>query len=97
MSTSETAESRLLKVPEVAARLRVSRLTVYRRIWDGTLSAVRVGNSAPSPLRMPADELDAWLFSDAGATTAHDPAERAETPQPGQSSSAAPAGNGTSA
>jgi excisionase family DNA binding protein len=60
MSTSET-EPRLLTVPQVAARLRVSRPTVYRRIWDGSLPAVRVGNSATSPLRVPTDELNTWL------------------------------------
>jgi excisionase family DNA binding protein len=51
-------------VPEVAAQLRVSKLTVYRRIWDGTLPAVRIGKSATAPLRVPADKLDTWLFAE---------------------------------
>jgi excisionase family DNA binding protein len=63
MTTSET-EQRLLTVPEVAAQLRVSKLTVYRRIWDGTLPAVRIGKSATAPLRVPADKLDTWLFAE---------------------------------
>ena len=44
-----------LTVNEVAARLRVSDLTVRRWIWAGKLPAIRVGRilrirpSAPSP------------------------------------------------
>lgn len=33
----------LLKVGEIAEKLRVSRMTVYRLVTDGTLPAVRVG------------------------------------------------------
>jgi excisionase family DNA binding protein len=59
--TIAETEPHPLTVPEVAARLRVSKPTVYRRIWDGILPAVRVGNSPTSPLRIPSDELEAWL------------------------------------
>ena len=56
-----TAETRLLTVPEVAERLRVSRPTVYRRIAEGSLPAVRLGDGF-GPLRVDARELDDWLY-----------------------------------
>jgi excisionase family DNA binding protein len=54
-----------LKVSEVARRLRVSRPTIYRRISEGQLPAIRVGNDS-GPLRVPERELDAWLYGPAG-------------------------------
>ncbi len=38
-------EARLLTVNEVAELLRVSRMTVYRLIKEGAMSAFRVGRS----------------------------------------------------
>jgi excisionase family DNA binding protein len=38
-------EDRLLTVREVAARMRVSNMTVYRLIQSGDLRATRVGRS----------------------------------------------------
>jgi excisionase family DNA binding protein len=61
MNTAATYETPLLTVPEVAERLRVSRPTVYRRIRAGEIPAIRVGNTSGA-LRVPADELDAWLY-----------------------------------
>ncbi|MFT3860417.1 helix-turn-helix domain-containing protein [Micropruina sp.] len=55
----------LLKVTEVAAMLRVSRMSVYRLIHAGELEAVRFGRS----FRVPARAVDAYLrdsFYDAG-------------------------------
>jgi excisionase family DNA binding protein len=52
----------LLTVAEVAARLRQSRWSVYRKIERGELSAVRVSDSPNGPLRVPADELDAFIY-----------------------------------
>jgi excisionase family DNA binding protein len=43
----------LLTVREVAARLRVSRATVYRLVQAGALPAIRVSNS----IRVPAQAL----------------------------------------
>ena len=37
----------LLTVAEVARDLRVSRHSVYRRVHDGTLPALRIGRSGP--------------------------------------------------
>ena len=39
------SEDRLLTVREVAARMRVSNMTVYRLIQAGDLRAIRVGRS----------------------------------------------------
>jgi excisionase family DNA binding protein len=36
-------------VPEIAADLRVSKMTVYRLVWDGELPAIRVGRSIRVP------------------------------------------------
>ena len=51
--TSEPNPPLLLTVPQAAARLRVSRTTVYRLLQDGTLRGVTVRRSR----RIPLDEL----------------------------------------
>ncbi len=43
------AEVRFLTVAEVAALMRVSKMTVYRLVHSGDLSAVRVGRSFRVP------------------------------------------------
>jgi len=56
---------KFLKVTEVAALLRVSRMSVYRLIHSGELEAVRFGRS----FRVPEHAVDAYLresFYDAG-------------------------------
>jgi excisionase family DNA binding protein len=59
-NTNATAE--LLTPLEVAELLRVNISTVYRRIREGTLPAVRLGYAPQDPLRIPADELHAQLY-----------------------------------
>ena len=50
MSTErQLAEVRFLTVAEVAAIMRVSKMTVYRLVHAGTLPAVRVGRSFRVP------------------------------------------------
>ena len=56
MSTRFT-QARLLTVNEVAALLRVSRMTVYRLIKEGQLKALRVGRS----YRLREDDVDEYL------------------------------------
>lgn len=59
------AEIRFLTVAEVAALMRVSRMTVYRLVHSGELPAVRVGRS----FRVPEHAVHAYLraaFNDAG-------------------------------
>jgi excisionase family DNA binding protein len=51
--------SRLLSPAEVAKLLGLHRNTVYRKISDGSLPAVRLGEEGP--LRVDAGELEEWL------------------------------------
>ena len=51
------AEVRFLTVAEVAALMRVSKMTVYRLVHGGELSAVRVGRS----FRVPEHAVHAYL------------------------------------
>jgi excisionase family DNA binding protein len=64
MSTIETRPV-LLTVPEVARLLRCSRQSVYRRIRDGSIPAVRL-TDRQGPLRVPRAELDRWLYAENG-------------------------------
>ncbi len=61
MSRAPRAESlsdmRFLTVAEVAALMRVSKMTVYRLVHAGDLSAVRVGRSFRVPERAVYDYL----------------------------------------
>jgi excisionase family DNA binding protein len=56
-SKSDLAELRFLTVAEVAAMMRVSKMTVYRLVHGGTLPAVRVGRS----FRVPEQAVHAYL------------------------------------
>ncbi|NLT53927.1 MAG: helix-turn-helix domain-containing protein [Actinomycetales bacterium] len=56
---------RFLTVAEVAAIMRVSKMTVYRLVHSGELPAVRVGRS----FRVPEQAVDVYLresYVDAG-------------------------------
>jgi excisionase family DNA binding protein len=54
---STNTEQRWLKVAEVADRLRVSKMTVYRLIAAGELRSARVGRS----YRLSEHDVDAYL------------------------------------
>ncbi|QWC86102.1 helix-turn-helix domain-containing protein [Nocardioidaceae bacterium] len=59
------SDSSLLTIAEVAAAMRVSKMTVYRQVHAGELRAVRVGRS----FRVSRSDLDDYLrqrFYDAG-------------------------------
>jgi excisionase family DNA binding protein len=51
------SDVRFLTVAEVAAAMRVSKMTVYRLVHGGELPAVRVGRS----FRVPADAVEEYL------------------------------------
>jgi excisionase family DNA binding protein len=51
------SEVEFLTVAEVAARMRVSKMTVYRLVHNGELEAVRVGRSFRVPDRAVQDYL----------------------------------------
>jgi excisionase family DNA binding protein len=55
--TGEFTDVRFLTVAEVAALMRVSRMTVYRLVHGGLLPAVRVGRSFRVPERAVHDYL----------------------------------------
>jgi excisionase family DNA binding protein len=59
MSESEErlSEVRFLTVAEVAAVMRVSKMTVYRLVHSGDLTAVRVGRS----FRVPENAVHSYL------------------------------------
>jgi excisionase family DNA binding protein len=54
------ADVSFLTVEEAARYLRVSPPTLYRRIAQGVLPAVRLGPGS-GPLRIPVAELDEWV------------------------------------
>lgn len=54
---SSLAQMDFLTVAEVAAAMRVSKMTVYRLVHAGELPAARVGRS----YRVPAAAVDAYL------------------------------------
>ncbi len=63
--TSPGGEPEFMTVAEVAARMRVSKMTVYRLLHGGELPAVRVGRS----FRVREDDVDVYLrksYYDAG-------------------------------
>ena len=57
MSTSAFGDVRFLTVAEVAAVMRVSKMTVYRLVHSGELPAVRVGRSFRVPEQAVQDYL----------------------------------------
>jgi excisionase family DNA binding protein len=63
--TSSLSEVRFLTVAEVAAVMRVSKMTVYRLVHSGELTAVRVGRSFRVPERAVHDYLQG-AFTEAG-------------------------------
>ncbi|MDP9435124.1 MAG: helix-turn-helix domain-containing protein [Actinomycetota bacterium] len=54
---TDLAEVRFLTVAEVAAIMRVSKMTVYRLVHSGELTSVRVGRS----FRVPERAVHAYL------------------------------------
>jgi excisionase family DNA binding protein len=59
MSVSNLSEVRFLTVAEVASVMRVSKMTVYRLVHGGELTAVRVGRS----FRVPEQAVHDYLRS----------------------------------
>ncbi len=55
--SGDLSEVRFLTVAEVAALMRVSKMTVYRLVHNGDLPAARVGRS----FRVPEDAVDDYL------------------------------------
>jgi excisionase family DNA binding protein len=58
-------ESPLLTIDEVAKLLRLSRVTIERRVRSGEIPAVRTGRKG-SKIRIDRRELERWLYSNPG-------------------------------
>jgi len=56
-NSGDLSEVKFLTVAEVAAVMRVSKMTVYRLVHSGELPAVRVGRS----FRVPEDTVNEYL------------------------------------
>ncbi len=56
-TSGDISEVRFLTVAEVAALMRVSKMTVYRLVHSGELPAARVGRS----FRVPEDTVNEYL------------------------------------
>jgi excisionase family DNA binding protein len=56
-NSGDRSESNFLTVAEVAAMMRVSKMTVYRLVHGGELPAVRVGRS----FRVKESDVDEYL------------------------------------
>jgi excisionase family DNA binding protein len=70
-ATIKNRETRpLLTVEEAAARLRVSRPTMYRLVAAELVPAFRIGGS----IRIDTDELEEWLAGSAVGSTSADSA-----------------------
>ncbi len=65
MTSGNFSEIKFLTVAEVAALMRVSRMTVYRLVHAGELASVRVGRSFRVPERAVHDYLRG-AFTEAG-------------------------------
>lgn len=64
-SAGDMSEARFLTIAEVAATMRVSKMTVYRLVHNGELPALRVGRS----FRVTEEDVNEYLrksFFDAG-------------------------------
>jgi len=57
MAPIPTDQELLLRIDAAAARLAISRATLYRMIQRGELATVRIG----SAVRVPVSALDHWL------------------------------------
>jgi excisionase family DNA binding protein len=69
------APAQLLRPDEVAARLNISRASVYRLLDRGALRGVRLGDGPKAHLRVEPEEVDRYISD---ARIGNDIAERAE-------------------
>lgn len=70
---TEIGERPFLTAKDVADKLQVSRLTVYRWVKEGYLKAFKIG----SVMRFDPDEVDKWVAANTLMHRAFDRAEKA--------------------
>jgi excisionase family DNA binding protein len=64
MEGAKMVESSLISVQELAHRLSVSAITVYRKVWSGEIQSVKVGRLR----RIPESEISKFVEAEnAGA------------------------------
>jgi excisionase family DNA binding protein len=54
----------LISVSQAAKLASVAPVTIYRRIHEGQIEAVRVGNDGHGPIRVPREPFVRWLYGD---------------------------------
>ena len=54
----------MLTVKEAAGLTRQSERSVRRKIRTGQIPAIRLGEGAAAPLRIPREGLEQWLYGD---------------------------------
>jgi excisionase family DNA binding protein len=59
--TNRERQREYMSVAEIALKLGVSAPTIRRRIEDGSLHAVKLGEDRNSPVRVSKRSLAAWL------------------------------------
>lgn len=62
MPTNTDRRDTLMRVKDVALELDQSKSAIYRKIAAGEIPSVRLGSTSRSPLRVPADALEEWLY-----------------------------------
>jgi excisionase family DNA binding protein len=77
MNTSE-----LLTVRETAARLGQGESTIRRKIREGSILAVRLGESRQAPIRVPAAWLESWLYAERTEERSFPSSVRERAPSP---------------
>jgi excisionase family DNA binding protein len=65
--TSRESSREYLSVAEVAMRLGVSAPTIRRRVADGSLRAVKLGDGRNCAVRIPRSALEEWLHGEGRA------------------------------
>jgi excisionase family DNA binding protein len=63
MQTNAKRRDSLMLVKEVAHELGQHPATIYRKVHDGSLPAVRLG-AGRAAIRIPRDELERWLYDE---------------------------------
>jgi excisionase family DNA binding protein len=63
MEAIEKPATDLMTVAEAAKLANVAPVTVYRRIHEGQIEAIRVGDGR-GPIRVPREPFVRWLYGD---------------------------------
>jgi excisionase family DNA binding protein len=59
--TRKKGEEKLLTIHEVAERLKLSYITIWRWTREGRIKTIKLGQGKKSPVRIPESELKKFL------------------------------------